>query len=409
MEATKSADVRQHPFTLRFDPELEREYQRDYARRNAGYARAAFGFGIVMYMLFGYLDYLLSPDSYPMLWLVRLGLTTPLLLGLLAFTFTRLFESTMQPVLGVIGIVAAASVDVINAIAYPDVKHVYFFGVIIANMYVHTFGRVQWAWAVPVGIVNVAVYELSLLFVDGVQYRDVVAANYLMISALVLGMVANYTMEHMSRREFLRSRQLIRINAELHVHSRTDPLTGLPNRRGMLERLIEQAALASRHGRGFVVALVDADNFKTINDAHGHAGGDEALRSLAACMREFVRASDVVARWGGEEFIILFPDTGLEGAGTVAERLRGEVCAMRIAHAGRSMRLTVTVGLAEAVPGEDIDRTLRRADEALYEGKRMGRNQVVLAPVPEPIIGNEIESSARGAHEAVGEHAGTVG
>lgn len=397
MEVSNVARVGQHALSLRFERQVEREYQRYYVSRNVAYSRVAFALGIVLYALFAYLDYVLSPGSYPLLWTVRLGVMTPLLLALLAFTSTRQYRRLMQPTLAVVGVLTCLSVDVINVIAYEDTAHAYYFGVIITNLYMHTFGRVQWAWAAPVGLLNAALYDASLLFADGVTFQQVVVANYFVVSTTVLGMVASYTMEHMSRREFLHHRELTHANAELHEHSRTDPLTGLPNRRSMQERLAGQAVRAALSGRGFVVALIDVDHFKRINDVHGHEAGDVVLCRLGSAMREFLRASDAVARWGGEEFIVLLPETDATGASAVCERLRMRVGELRVAHAGATIRVTVTLGLAEVLPGEAVEHALRRADLALYEGKRRGRDRVVVADdaVASAVARGDVASPAR--------------
>jgi len=165
----------------------------------------------------------------------------------------------------------------------------------------------------------------------------------------------------------------------LHELACTDPLTQLRNRRFTMEVAQHEAAVFERGGRPLSILLGDVDHFKRINDQHGHAVGDAVLRAIARVLREGVREVDHVARWGGEEFLVLLPATELDEAQQVAERLRAAVQALVEVEGRRELRLSLTLGLAELQPGESIEQALVRADRALYEGKQSGRNRVVLA------------------------------
>ncbi len=165
----------------------------------------------------------------------------------------------------------------------------------------------------------------------------------------------------------------------LHELACTDPLTQLRNRRFMMEVVQHEAAVFERGGRPLSILLGDVDHFKRINDHHGHAVGDAVLRAIARVLREGVREVDHVARWGGEEFLVLLPGTELDEARQVAERLRTGVHALVEVEGRRELSLSITLGLAELQPGESIEQALMRADRALYEGKQAGRNRVILA------------------------------
>lgn len=157
-----------------------------------------------------------------------------------------------------------------------------------------------------------------------------------------------------------------------------DELTGLFNRRRILEELLAFQARAQRSGAPFVVAMVDIDHFKGINDLHGHAGGDAVLRSFAQVAKDTLRAVDAMGRWGGEEFLVILEGVDVSGATFVAERLRLAVSALEVElPAGSRIRLTVSIGLAGWREGEPADRLIARADQALYRGKARGRDQVV--------------------------------
>jgi two-component system, cell cycle response regulator len=159
-----------------------------------------------------------------------------------------------------------------------------------------------------------------------------------------------------------------------------DPLTGLSNRRSILTQLTGAVSGARRHERPLSVAIIDIDHFKAVNDHHGHAAGDRVLAAVAASLREHLRAEDQLGRLGGEEFLALLPDADAGAAAAVAEKLRAEVARLRVGHEGRDLNVTVSIGWAAWDGGETPDEVMRRADDALYEAKRGGRDRVEGAP-----------------------------
>jgi diguanylate cyclase len=157
----------------------------------------------------------------------------------------------------------------------------------------------------------------------------------------------------------------------------TDPLTGLLNRRSMEQRLREAAHAFQRSGRVFSVVMADVDHFKRINDEHGHAAGDRVLRAVAGLLAEQLRAHDAVARWGGEEFLLILPETEGPMAGEVAERLRAIAEARLAERAAIGQAVTLTFGVAVFDGAIRVAECLKKADDALYAGKEAGRNRVV--------------------------------
>jgi diguanylate cyclase (GGDEF)-like protein len=129
--------------------------------------------------------------------------------------------------------------------------------------------------------------------------------------------------------------------------------------------------------------MFDIDFFKQLNDTHGHAAGDLALRALVNSCHKSLRAFDIFARFGGEEFIILYPNTALEAAWGVTERVRDAIARETITLPnGGTTNLTVSAGVAELLPGESVEALIRRADDALYRAKQSGRNRSISAPAP---------------------------
>jgi diguanylate cyclase (GGDEF)-like protein len=166
---------------------------------------------------------------------------------------------------------------------------------------------------------------------------------------------------------------------ELEVLIGTDPLTGVANRRVFFERLDAELARSRRHGNALSLLMVDVDHFKSINDRHGHQVGDVVLADIATGLRDTLRTADVVARYGGEEFSIILPETGLEEATRAAERVRAAIAAYRFPVAAATVQVSVSVGVACMLSDEAADQLVFRADAALLDAKRSGRDRVTLA------------------------------
>ena len=184
--------------------------------------------------------------------------------------------------------------------------------------------------------------------------------------------------------------QALEVNRELATR---DELTGLINRRAMLDLMALEHSRSLRSGRPLLLAQLDIDHFKPINDQHGHAAGDRALQAFAGTVRASLRDTDVLARWGGEEFVLMLTDTSADQARGLLERIRQAVQALEIAHSAGSLQLTVSIGLAQHLPGDTVEHTLERADQALYRAKALGRNRVVVAPAAHRTV--SVGSNAR--------------
>lgn len=163
------------------------------------------------------------------------------------------------------------------------------------------------------------------------------------------------------------------------LSAHTDQLTGLNNRTSFSQSLQHEWDLSQRYNTPFSLLMLDIDHFKKINDTHGHAVGDEALKSVAKTIQETIRDSDVAFRYGGEEFVILLNNTGEPGSSLLAERIRKNIANLTVSAGDTSLRLTVSLGTAILADNESGDALLKRADEALYQAKNGGRNRVISA------------------------------
>jgi two-component system cell cycle response regulator len=171
--------------------------------------------------------------------------------------------------------------------------------------------------------------------------------------------------------------------AEAHAHAElaqeramTDALTGLLNRYGLQRSLSREHAEARRYQRPLACLMIDLDNFKKVNDTYGHSAGDTALQQVATILTEAVRRSDMVFRYGGEEFLALLPETDLEGAAALAEKIREAASSRLFGDGEHIFSLTLSVGASGLCDGESGNDMIARADLALYQAKESGRNRV---------------------------------
>lgn len=196
------------------------------------------------------------------------------------------------------------------------------------------------------------------------------------IGVIVLFMVFTHTYVAERKRVTKMAEALKKANVELEYLSRYDVLTNLPNRRDMTEKMIYQLKLATRSQRPFGIILLDVDHFKKFNDKYGHQCGDYVLQALAELLMKIKREQDTAARWGGEEFILLLPDTDMRGALVMAEKIRNTVEQHGFNDGVTDHRLTITSGVTEYDhKSVEIDDYIRKADTALYWGKEQGRNR----------------------------------
>jgi diguanylate cyclase len=175
---------------------------------------------------------------------------------------------------------------------------------------------------------------------------------------------------------------VLRAERRLHDLATTDVLTGLANRRRVMQVASQQLGRRRRDGTPLSFMLGDVDHFKAVNDRHGHDTGDRVLIKVAGAMKAATREADTVSRWGGEEFLVVLPETDLATALMVAERVRESVRQISVMHGSQAVNVTITLGVSTLRDGESLDDAIARADAAMYQGKIDGRNRSVAETLP---------------------------
>jgi len=258
-------------------------------------------------------------------------------------------------------------------------------------LYLFIPNRIPWAFACCVYLsagVLLAFYSTGL-----VELQGMVGATLALLLANVIGLLASLRLNRLQREQFtsllaeretnqrlqLEIKERQRLEEELRYLAQTDGLTGLNNRRWFFELAERELKRSRRDGTPLGFCMIDLDKFKAINDKMGHTAGDKILATVAALCREELRDTDIIGRYGGEEFVIALPESGPADTYKVVERLRARIEQYQFPIEFVDRNLTVTVGMAQVAPGETtLAPVLARADQALYVGKRRGRNIVIV-------------------------------
>ncbi len=195
----------------------------------------------------------------------------------------------------------------------------------------------------------------------------------------IVQQLAELTQEltNISRELAQKNRELAEANAAITQMMRTDPLTGLANRRFLKETMMTQISAARRHALPLSLVMVDLDHFKEVNDTWGHDTGDQVLQEFGKILKDNTRLEDLAARYGGEEFVLLLPHTTSEGARHLVHRIQNCLAAKQFP--GMTRPLTASFGISQLQPHDDVATLLKRADQALYLAKERGRNRMEIA------------------------------
>ena len=213
------------------------------------------------------------------------------------------------------------------------------------------------------------------------RYPPVIEATHFVFGVIVLLGVTALSVRMGTLRARLKAQkdELEKALDQIRLLATQDELTGLFNRRHMSTLLAQEQARAQRSGAPLCIVLMDLDHFKRINDGHGHHAGDAVLKGFAEAGRLALRSTDVLARWGGEEFLLMLPGASAEQAAGVVERIRAQLAAVSFDEVAPGLTVTFSAGLAQVDPGQTLDQMVERADQAMYRAKTGGRNRTEFA------------------------------
>lgn len=185
--------------------------------------------------------------------------------------------------------------------------------------------------------------------------------------------------ERMAREKNRLETQLGNMSRSLDLATRIDPMTGLANRRAIMEMIEQEFSRASRHQRATSIIMADLDYFKKVNETHGFNTGDDVLVEVSRVLKGCLRNEDICSRWGGEEFLVLLPETTLDGALAVANKIRESVAMTEFKVNRPGIHITISLGVCEYNADQNIFEAISRADQALHQAKMGGRNRAVVA------------------------------
>jgi len=380
--------------TLSFsDRSLEKAFQQDYFEKTLLQVRLTLLFGTFLYSMFGILDCVVIPEIKQYAWFIRFALISPLLLFTYLLTHTRFYRKWMRVCLFIAGLASGAGIVVMIILAPFPGNHLYYSGVLLCVLFYFVF--------VPDFLIaSLLSWSLFVLYLGMVIFYSHITLPALMNNATaflafnITGMFASYSFERYMRSDFLQRRTIHERTEELksalvdvekargaaEALSQLDSLTGLYNRRHFFTVADQELERNARNHHCIAVIMLDIDHFKSINDSHGHRMGDMVLQEVAQKIRDTIRTTDTPCRYGGEEFAILLPETDLTASEVIGCRLRQVMEAMRVETGNGTIMITASVGIASLTEGDytKADVLVEMADQALYEAKKAGRNQVKL-------------------------------
>jgi diguanylate cyclase (GGDEF)-like protein len=384
MQPGKQCDF--NPASLSFkDSGVEASFQADYYGKTISPLRWSVLLGAFLYGVLGIVDYMIIPELAYKAWFIRYCLVCPVIICVYSWTFTGYFRKQMQPILFIGGLVSSTGGIAIIILAPFPQSYLYFAGLLICFIFFYTLVGMRFITATTLCWSTFLVYEVAAIWKSDISLTYLIHNTLVILSFNAAGMIGSYFRERYMMSDFLHRQELgialqdvDKARQDAEENSRIDPLTNLYNRRHFLSAAALELERANRYFNSLGVIMVDIDHFKLINDAHGHDVGDLVLLAVAENIRNTMRRYDIPCRYGGEEFVILLPETDLSAAVIIGMRLREIIESAVIDTCKGKITVTVSVGIA-ATAEDDQDKInvwINRADQALYEAKQAGRNQV---------------------------------
>jgi len=392
-------------FTLKFcNRELEREFQQDSFARNVKRTRLTCVVGAFMYAIFYLMDLVVIPDLQVPCQLIRFGIVCPAILLSLMVTYTKFSYRLRNISTLVCGGLSSLGIIYMIAQAGSPGNQIYYGGLVLCVLFYYLFIP-EWIISNIVSWLTFIAFEVVIVFSAEMPWEYRFGNSFIFFFFNLSGMFACYMLQRSERIAFRQQRTIERQASELRLAlelaqgewrqaeslARLDPLTGLANRRHFFSLVDHEMARRNRHPQCLSLLMIDVDHFKQFNDCYGHQLGDLVLQRVADTIKRMIRKSDTACRYGGEEFVVLLPETEVVVAVKMAQRLLHAIEEATVAHNQKLLRVTASLGVGTLGKDEvaDASSLLERADQALYAAKNSGRNQ--LSVWHKPVIDNSFD------------------
>lgn len=380
-------ELRRGPWRLRFSEQVEARFEADTQRQRSRQMMVSGLISAFIYCLFLINDYSFRPDSFTTALILRIGVMLPIGLPILWWVYRGVapfLRETLMASTVVVATVVSCLIVAESTVPYSYLD-IFSFGLIL--LVGNIVYSLRFSYACVSSAISIFIILGFVLPYEPMPPEVKRLAIFTIIAQALFTLVANYRFEQSERtsylhvlKEQLRAGYYLQDNQKLTRMSVTDPLTNLANRRQFDAVLPLRWQEAADKGLCLGMMVIDIDHFKAYNDYYGHPQGDACLRQVAAAMQANSRDSDLVVRFGGEEFLVLMTNAPPEAAKNAAERIRRGVEALDIPNHGVSANSVVTVSVGVAVLRPAVGFTpadlLLKADVALYEAKRQGRNRI---------------------------------
>lgn len=375
------------------DSVVETAYQRSMQSHDACQMRYAMLVSAGLLLTFCVSDYHLLGFSDSFLWLLAIRLMVTSACLLLAWAVWR--RPALSQHATPVNVVCLLAIGGLLATipTRPELTGVHLASVVAASMALYLFVPNRWHWILINNATLVVGFIVTMLLWSPISSGMMATVLLLLAFLNLLGGLAVTQLNRLRREQFAsliaereanhrlqaEIEERCQLEGQLRQLAATDDLTGIANRRRFFELAEHELKRSLRDKTPLALCMIDIDLFKRLNDQHGHATGDRVLASVAACCQTVLRDTDIIGRYGGEEFVMALPNADLHTAIVIAERLRVAVAELSLPMIEKPISLSVTVGIGRVEPGEtQLDPAMMRADQALYEGKASGRNCVVV-------------------------------
>lgn len=373
-------EIASSPYHISFSPRIEGAFEEASQTQRIRLFTVTVVSAAILYDLFLFADWATLTDMAWFMTIARLGIFTPAVAVALVLVRRRVSNATREGIAVLLGVLAILLPMVAMTFSESPYRLSYQYGSLLVMMSSAVVLRLRFAFA-SVSLGSMLAIQLVTTYWSGAfDAQTYLGIVLFFVTASVLLALTTYLLERSERRSFLFALRGELLRQRIESGARTDALTGLFNRRHLGEVQRELWSEADQKPRAIAAILLDIDHFKSFNDSRGHLEGDVCLRAVSACIAAVVRTRNGLAfRFGGEEMLVLMPDTEIADAVAVAEAIRTAIEAAAIPHPATRGVVTASLGVAGAIAPETTAHALvSAADTALYAAKRDGRNRVRL-------------------------------